>query len=87
MRIQTHLENLARPLVEYRILLSLGLSAASGIVLNTLFPIHTANPLLRLIAYERPPIFNGLVWSYDVFLYTTPFIAFSMIFSLLYVHI
>jgi hypothetical protein len=87
MRIQTHLENLARPLVEYRIVLALGLSAASGIVLNTLFPIHTANPLLRLIAYERPPIFNGLVWSYDVFLYTTPFIAFSMIFSLLYVHL
>jgi hypothetical protein len=87
MRIQTHLENLARPLVEYRIVLALGLSAASGIVLNTLFPFHTANPLLRLIAYERPPIFNGLVWSYDVFLYTTPFIAFSMIFSLLYVHL
>ncbi len=32
MRIQTHLENLARPLVEYRIVLSLGLSASSGIV-------------------------------------------------------
>ena len=87
MRIKTHLQNLARPLVEYRIVLSLGLSAACAIVLNTLFPMNTANPLLRLIALERPPIFRAITSSYVLFLYTTPFLVFSMIFSLLYVHL
>ncbi len=82
-----HLQNLTRPLVEYRILLSLGLSAACGIVLNSLFPMNQTNPLLRLIALERPSIFHGLLWSYDFFLYSTPFLVFSMIFSLLYVHL
>jgi hypothetical protein len=82
-----HLQKIVRPLVEYRILLALGLSAASGIILNTLYPITEANSLLRLIAYQRPPVFHGLVWSYGLFLYSTPFIAFSMIFSLMYVHL
>jgi len=83
----SHLQKLIRPVVEYRFLLSLGLSAACGIVLNSIFPIDTANRLLRLIALERPPVFHAIVWSYDLFLYSTPFLACSMIFSLLYVHL
>ena len=86
MRLQSHLENLFRPLIEYRAILSLGVSAACGIVLQSLYPIHDENPLLRLIALERPAIFQGLVWSYNLFLYTTPFIAASILLSLAYVH-
>jgi hypothetical protein len=82
-----HLQPIIRPLVEYRILLSLGLSAATGVVLNSLYPINEANPLLRLIDLERPQIFHGLVWSFQLFLYTTPFLVFSMLFSLVYVHL
>ena len=63
------------------------MSAACGIVLNSMFPINTANPLLRLIALERPAVFHTVVWSYGLFLYSTPFLAWSMIFSLLYVHL
>ena len=87
MSFQVYVRNFIRPLVEYRTLLSLGLSAACGIVLSSLYPINQTNPLLRLIAYQRPPIFHGLLWSYDFFLYSTPFLVFSMIFSLLYVHL
>jgi hypothetical protein len=87
MNLRIQLQNLIRPLVEYRILLSLGLSAACGIVLSSIFPINPVDSLLRLIAFERPSIFHGLVWSYGFFLYSTPFLAFSMIFSLLYVHL
>jgi hypothetical protein len=87
MRFASHLQKLVRPLVEYRILLALGLSGASGIILSTLFPVNTSNPLLQLIAYQRPSIFQGLVWSYGLFLYSTPFLIFSMVFSLLYVHL
>jgi hypothetical protein len=87
MRLNLPLQQFIRPLVEYRIVLSLGLSAACGIVLNSLYPIHEANPLLRLIALERPTVYLGLVWSYNLFLYSTPFLFFSMLFSLIYVHI
>ncbi len=87
MRLSGPIQQIVRPLVEYRILLSLGLSAACGIVLNSLYPINQANPLLRLISLERPPIYLGLVRSYHLFLYSTPFLIFSMLFSLVYVHI
>ena len=87
MRFRVPMQNLVRPLVEQRILLSLGMSVACGLVLNSMDWVNTANPLLRLIALERPAIFHALVWSYDLFLYSTPFLAFSMAFSFLYVHL
>lgn len=87
MGFRVPLQNIIRPLVEYRIALALGISVASGIVLNSIFPINAANPFLRLIELERPLVFHALVWSYDLFLYSTPFIACSMIFSLMYVHL
>jgi type IV secretory system conjugative DNA transfer VirD4/TraG family protein len=74
-------------MVEYRTILSLGLSIACGVVLNNTLPMNTANSLLRLIALERPPIFVALTLSYQLFLFSTPFLAFSIIFSLLYVHL
>ena len=87
MRLIDPIQNIVRPLVEYRIVLALGMSATVGIVLNSMFPVNTANALLRLIELERPAAFHAVVWSYDLFLYSTPFIAYSMIFSLLYVHL
>jgi hypothetical protein len=87
MGFRVPLQNIIRPLVEYRIVLALGMSVAGGIVLNSMFPIDTANPFLRLIELERPLVFHAVVWSYGLFLYSTPFIACSMIFSLLYVHL
>lgn len=86
MKLALPVQNALHPLIEYRLLLSLGLSAACGIVLQTLYPIHTADPMLRLIALERSAIFDGLVWSYNLFLYSTPFLIFSILFSLAYVH-
>ncbi|MGC9225419.1 MAG: hypothetical protein ACP5E2_16015 [Terracidiphilus sp.] len=67
-------------------LLSLGLSAACGIVLQALYPVHETDPMLRLVALERPAIYQALVWSYSFFLYSTPFLIFSVLFSFLYVH-
>ena len=87
MRSRLPLQNTIRPLIEYRFILALGFSASCGVVFNSIFPMNTANPLLRLIALERPSVFHALVSSYDLFLYSTPFLLFSMIFSLLYVHL
>ncbi len=86
MRVASHIQNALHPLIEYRLLLSLGMSAACGIILQSLYPVHDADPLLRLLALQRPEIFHGLVWSYSLFLYSTPFLVFSILFSLAYVH-
>jgi TraM recognition site of TraD and TraG len=82
-----HLQKMIRPLVEYRFLLSMGLSLACGVIFNSLYPINESDPLLQLIAQENPQIFKGLVWSHDLFLYSVPFLSFSMLFSLIYVHL
>jgi TraM recognition site of TraD and TraG len=87
MNVAMHLRNFSRPLVEYRGILSLGLSAACGVVLQALYPVHETDPLLRLLALERPDIFHGLIWSYSFFLYSTPFLGFSILFSLAYIHL
>jgi len=86
MSLAMRFRNISRPLVEYRVLLSFGLSVACGIVLQSLYPVHNADPLIRLLAMERPAIFHGLSWSYRLFLYSTPFLVFSILFSLAYVH-
>lgn len=87
MSLRASLQPLIRPLVEYRVLLALGLSIATGVVLNALFPIDLSDPLLRLMKLRRPEIFHGLVWSYTFFLYSTPFLAFCVLFSFIYVHL
>ena len=87
MSLAAHLHNLARPLIEYRVILSFGLSAACGIFLESLYPVHDADPLLRLLELQSPTIFHGLVWSYTLFLYSTPFLVFSILFSLAYIHL
>jgi hypothetical protein len=86
MRIPKALQKLTRELVEHRLLISLGLSAACGLMLQSLYPIHESNSLLRLVALERPAIYRGLAWSYALFLYSTPFLVSSILFSLAYVH-
>jgi hypothetical protein len=87
MRFRPLLQTVIRPLVENRFLLSLGISAASGIVLHSSFSLDVASPFLRLIALEQPPVFHAIIWSHNLFLYSTPFIVCSMIFSLVYVHL
>jgi hypothetical protein len=86
MRIPKAIQNLTRELIEYRLALSLGLSAAAGLVLQSLHPVNPADPILRLIAIDRPFIYQSLLWSYSLFLYSTPFLVSSILFSLAYVH-
>jgi hypothetical protein len=86
MSLVAPLRNLARQLVEYRVVLSFGLSAACGIVLQSLYRVRSDDPLLRLLELERPAIFHGLLWTYSLFLYSTPFLVFSILFSLAYIH-
>ena len=73
-------------LIEQRVLLSFGLAIAAGVVLRSEFAVPSHDPLLNLIAWERPAIYCGLVDSFEAFLFTTPFLILSMLFSLAYVH-
>ncbi len=84
--LRSGVEKTVTVLVENRLMLSLGLAVASGIALRALFPSPAADPLLRFVAAERPTLYRFAVDSYDLFLFTTPFLACSMLFSLLYVH-
>ena len=86
MRLVETIRKILRELITHRLLLSLGLSTACGLVLHSRYPISDSNPILRLIAIERPVIYQGLILSYAVFLYTTPFLVSSILFSLAYVH-
>jgi hypothetical protein len=87
MRSYPRIQRIIRPLIANRILLAFGLSVACGVILNSFFPVNSADPLLRLIALEQPRIYLGIVRSYGFFLYSTPFLFLSMGFSLLYVHL
>jgi len=87
MRSSPRVQRIIRPLIAYRFLLSIGLSAACGIILNTLLPVDHADSMLRLMELQRPEIVHGLLMGYGLFLYSTPFILLSMGFSLLYVHL
>lgn len=87
MRMSKALQRFTQELISQRLLLSLGLSAACGIYLQVLYPIQADIPLLRMIAIKRPAIFETLIWSYTFFLYSTPFLILSILFSLAYIHL
>jgi hypothetical protein len=77
---------LSRILVRHRLLLSAGLSAAAGILLRSLVPIPIGDPLLRYVALDRPDIYHTFVLSYNISLFTMPFLVLSVFFSFVYVH-
>ena len=87
MRPSPSVQRVIDSLVTHRFLLSIGLSAVCGIVLNSLLPIDPSNPLLRLAEIERPQMIRTLGAVYHFFFYSTSFLFFSMGFSLLYVHL
>lgn len=87
MKIPKILQRFMQELIAQRLVLSLGLSAACGIYLQNLYPIQADNPLLQLIAIKTPAIFGALIWSYNLFLYSTPFLLFSILFSFAYIHL
>ena len=82
----SRLKTLCRILVRHRFLLSAGLSAAAGIIIKSTVLIPVADPLFRYAALQRPSIYVAFVWSFAIFLFTTPFLMLSMCFSFLYIH-
>ena len=74
-----------RTVVENRAVLSFLLSSGAGYLLLRRFPFPSDDNVLQLIALEKPWLFDAAHWSYTAMLFSTPLIAFSSIFALLYI--
>jgi hypothetical protein len=61
------------------------LSALLGLALFYRMPFADSNSLLRLVLLERPPVFYGIKYSYLLMLFSTPYIAFAVLGSLMYI--
>ncbi len=85
--LRSYLQGLAHMLVAYRTVITLGVAAAASIVLHSVWPLPESQPLLRYFALERPSLYMVVAHSYDLFLFTTPFLFCSMFLSLVYVHV
>ena len=61
------------------------LAAATGMALYIELPFPEENVFVNLMFLWAPPVLDGLFYSYIVFLFTTPYIAYSILLSGLYV--
>ena len=62
------------------------LSAGTGMVLYFRLPFPIGNVFLQVVALRVPLVHDGLFYSYNLFLFTTPYIAYSILLSGLYIY-
>lgn len=74
-----------RTIVGHRSILSFMLSCGTGYALLKRYPFPADDPVLQLILLSRPWLFLCLHQSYEAMLFSTPLIAFSSAFALLYI--
>jgi hypothetical protein len=73
--------------VEHRAFISFLLASAIGMTLFFHMPFPSQNGLLLLIHAQRPAIADGFRWAYIAMLFTTPYVGFSVLFSLAYIFV
>jgi len=61
------------------------LAAATGLVLYMRMPFPEDNFFFELMFLFARPVFNGLKYTYILFLYTTPYVCYSVLLSGLYI--
>jgi hypothetical protein len=71
----------------HRSLVSACVSAIVGTAGVTHYPFPEHNALLRVIEWHAPQVYEGLHWTYNTLLFTTPYIFASVLFSLLYIFV
>jgi hypothetical protein len=86
-QLRNALESTVDVLIANRSALSLGIAAASSIVLHALLPWPGHNSILILVGAEQPTVYALALHGYQLFEFSTPFMVCSMFFSLLYVHL
>jgi TraM recognition site of TraD and TraG len=76
-----------RFLVEYRFVLSLALSAITGVIGLHAWPFPAENLLLALVQARQPGLYAGFAYAYATVWFSTPFLVLSSGFSLLYIFV
>jgi len=73
--------------VESRNLVSFVVSAAVGLYLFRTWPFPAENDLLQMVLLQKPYLFYGIKYGFVAMLFSTPYIAFSILFSLTYIFV
>jgi len=71
-------------LINSRNFVALVLTACTGMILYFKFPFPEGNIFLQFMAIRAPIVYLGVKWSYTLFLFSTPYIAYSILLSGLY---
>jgi len=74
-----------RRILQEKNFIACALAAITGIVLYFRYPFPEGNFFLELIFLWARPVFQGLKFSYTLFLYTTPYIVYSILLSAIYI--
>ncbi len=72
-------------LIESKNALSIALAGCVGTAGLFRWPLQEHNAVLELIQLQKPHIFYGIKYAYVAMLFTTPYILFSVAFSLTYI--
>jgi hypothetical protein len=76
-----------RVLIEHRTVVSLACSLVVGAVGLHVWPLPAHDPLLTLIAHERPRLYQGLIYTYHALWFSTPFLLLSVVASFVYIFV
>lgn len=74
-----------RVVVEHRLVINLALGTVAGVIGPTCLPIDQNNPLLMLIARQRPVVFAILTHGYVAMWCSTAFLFFTVLTTVLYI--
>ena len=76
-----------RAVVDHRAVASAAIAAGVSFGSRWQLPWPDTDPVLRVIAFQRPALYTGLHVAYAVMLFTTPYLACSVAFSLTYIFV
>jgi len=72
-------------MVESRNLVSFVVSTILGLSLFRGWPFPVENNMLQLVLLQKPYVYYGIKYGFVAMLFSTPYIAFSILFSLAYI--
>ena len=76
-----------RELIEHRVVLSLACSLLVGSAGLHVWPFPVHDPLLQLVALERPSVYQGVVYAYNTLWFSTPFLLLNVVASVVYIFV
>jgi hypothetical protein len=74
-----------RELIEHRVVLSLACSLLVGTAGLHVWPFPAHDPLLQLVAYERPSPYQSVIYAYNTLWFSTPVLLLNVVASLVYI--